>query len=84
MRFEKELLNETKLQNTFLLVELEDKVPVFVYSKWVDEQEKIKRTGKIANSDHFTEFYERIIETQNDAVYVRNRLNKLARHKKKK
>ena len=84
MGFEEELLNETNLQNTFLLVGLEAKVAVFVYIKWVDEKERIRCTGKIANIENFTEFYEKIVETQNDAVYIRNRLDELAGNKKEK
>ena len=57
MGFEEELLNETNLENTFLLTELEANVHVFVYSKWVDKKEKIKETSKTANIEHFCSFY---------------------------
>lgn len=38
MGFEDELLNDTNLQNTFLLTEVEVKINVFLYSKWVDKK----------------------------------------------
>ena len=84
MGFEDELLNDTNLQNTFLLTELEAKIPVFVYSKWVDKKEKLKEKGKTVNIEEFCSFYEKIVETQNDAVYIRNRLDELEGSKKVK
>ena len=40
--------------------------------------------GKTANIEHFCSFYEKIVETQNDAVYIRNRLDELEGNKKEK
>ena len=70
MGYGEELLNDSNLHNSFLLVELEGKCPMFVYSQWCAEKSSLELSGATANIETFTEFYERILEMNNDALYT--------------
>ena len=77
-----EMRHTSPLQTTFLLTELEAKIPIPTYLKWYEEKDKLAKNGENPNVEHFTEFYERAVETQSDAVYIRNRLDEISGSKK--
>ena len=79
MGYGEELLNDSNLHNSFLLVELEAKVPMFVNLQWCAEKTRIQNAGGTANIETFTEFYERLVEMNNDAVYTRARLEEMSK-----
>ena len=54
--YEKELVQETKLQNTLLLVELEAKIPITAYHTWLLTKEAMKNIGQAPNLEHFTKY----------------------------
>ena len=79
MGYEEELLNDTNLQNLFLLVDIEGKVPLEAYTSWCSEKKAIKLSGKSPNIENFTLFYEKMVDIQYDAVYLRNRMEEINR-----
>ena len=80
--YEQELVKETNLQNTFLLVDLESRIPMEAYTAWVAEKEKIKNNGKTANLEDFSGFYEKLVMRQKDALYLRRQIEEINKDKK--
>ena len=72
------LLNDSNLHNRFLMVELEAKIPMFVYSQRCGEKTQIQIAGGTTNIETITEFYERIVELNNDPVYTRARFDDMS------
>ena len=77
--YEAELVKETNLQNTFLLVDLESKIPLDCYTDWVGNKNKLKLAGKQANLEDFATFYEKTVDLQNDALYLRKQIETINR-----
>lgn len=74
--YEKELLDDATLQNTWLLVDVEGKIPIDVYFNWSEEKRRIKTSlGRNPNIEEFTNYYEKVVDTQYDALYLRDRLD---------
>ena len=59
------------LQNTFILIELEGKVPLDAYTSWANKTERLKATSVILNLENFTTYYEKLINQQAGAIYIR-------------
>ena len=83
MGYGDDLVNENNLNNSFLLLEIEGKVPMFVHRSWADEKRRLKSINKQASIEDFTNFYEQVVESNNDALYTRDRLEELSGHKDK-
>ena len=72
--FEQEVLGDSSIQNTFILVELEGKIPIEAYTAWVTEKERIKKSSGSPNLENFVKFYTKMVEQQSDAQYIRKQL----------
>ena len=72
--FEQEVLSDSSIQNTFILVELEGKIPIEAYTAWVTEKENIKKNSGSPNLESFVKFYTKMVEQQADAQYIRKQL----------
>ena len=72
--FEQEVLSDSSIQNTFILVELEGKIPIEAYTAWVTEKEHIKKNSGSPNLEFFVKFYTKMVEQQSDAQYIRKQL----------
>ena len=72
-----ELLNDANIQSMFLLVDVKSKIPMGTYASWCNEKERLKKLGKTPNIKQLADFYEAIVETNNDAIYIRSRLEDL-------
>ena len=83
MGYGDDLVNENNLNNSFLLLEIEGKVPMFVHRSWADEKRRLKSINTQASIEDFTNFYEQVVESNNDAIYTRDRLEELSGHKDK-
>ena len=66
-----DLLGNNALQTTFLLVDIEGKIPMEGYTAWVYEKERLKTINQLPNLETFTKFYEKIVGQQADAIYIR-------------
>ena len=75
--FEDLLGNTSSLQTTFLLVDLEGKIPMEGYTAWINEKERLKATNKYPNLEIFTKWYEKIVGQQADALYIRKQLEEV-------
>ena len=73
-----ELRHDSPLQTTFLLTELEAKIPISTHLRWIEEKDRLQKQRINPNIEHFTEFYEKAVETNSDAVYMRNRLDEIS------
>ena len=78
MGYEKDLIQDSNLQNTFILVDLEGKIPLEGYTAWMVEKNCIKTNNKTPNLDDFTKFYEKLVNQQADAIYIRKQLEELS------
>ena len=74
MGYDEDLADSHSLHNSFLLLEIESKIPIFAVRQWSDEKRKKEKAGKEANIEDFIEFYERIVQTNEDVVYARTHL----------
>ena len=72
--YEKELIQDTNLQNTFILVELEGKIPLNGYTARMIEKDAIKANKKVANLEDFVKFYTKLVDQHADAQYIRRQL----------
>ena len=73
--FEQDFLGDRNiLQNTFILIELEGKIPLEAYNSWVIEKERLKIAKITPNLENFTTFYGKLVDTQADAMYIRKQL----------
>ena len=72
-----DLLGNTSLQTTFILVDLEGKIPIEGYTAWISEKERLKSENKYPNLDTFTRFYEKLVGQQADALYIRKQLEEV-------
>ena len=76
--FEQDFLGDRNmLQNTFILIELEGKIPMQAYNAWMIEKDALKTSGTTPNLEKFTTFYEKISNQQLDAIYIRKQLEDL-------
>ena len=58
--FEQDFLGDKNvLQNTFILIELEGRIPMQAYNAWMIEKDALKASGTIPNLENFTNFYEK-------------------------
>ena len=61
--FEQDFLGDKNvLQNTFILIELEGRIPMQAYNAWMIEKDALKASGTIPNLENFTNFYEKILK----------------------
>ena len=51
-----DLLGNSSLQTTFILVDLEGKIPIEGYTAWISEKERLKSDNKYPNFESFTKF----------------------------
>ena len=73
--FEQDFLGDKNvLQNTFILIELEGKIPMQAYNAWMIENDTLKASGNNPNLEKFTTFYENMANLQLDAIYIRKLL----------
>ena len=72
--FDKEIFGDSSIQNTFILVELEGKIPIEGYIAWVSEKDNIKRNQGTPNLESLVKFYTKMVEQQADAQYIRKQL----------
>ena len=78
--FEQDFLGDWNvLQNTFILIELEGKIPLEAYNSWVIEKERLKIAKITPNLENFTTFYGKLVDTQADAMYIRKQLEEMNR-----
>ena len=78
--FEQDFLGDKNvLQNTFILIELEGRIPMQAYNAWMIEKDVLKASGTIPNLENFTNFYEKMSNQQLDAIYIRKQLEDLNR-----
>ena len=56
---------------------------MFVHRSWADEKRRLKSINKQASIEDFTNFYEQVVESNNDALCTRDRLEELSGHKDK-
>ena len=78
MGFEQDFLGDKNvLQNTFILIELEGKIPMQAYNAWMIEKDTLKASGTSPNLEKFTLFYEKMTNQQLDAIYIRKQLEDL-------
>ena len=68
------MFDDSSIQSTFILVELEGKIPIEAYTAWVIEKERIKKSSGSPNLENFVKFYTKIVEQQADAQYIRKQL----------
>ena len=64
-------------QNTFILIQLEGKIPMQAHNAWMIEKDAQKASGTTPNLKKFTSFYEKMSYQQLDAIYVRKQLEDL-------
>ena len=56
--FEQDFLGDRNmLQNTFILIELEGKIPMQAYNAWMIEKDALNASGTTPNLEKFTSFY---------------------------
>ena len=72
-----DLLENSSLQTTFILVDLEGKIPIEGYTAWINEKERLKSDNKYPNLETFTKFYEKLVGQQADALYIRKQLEEV-------
>ena len=73
--FEQDFLGDKNvLQNTFILIELEGRIPMQAYNSWMIEKDALKASGTSPNLENFTNFYEKMTNQQLDAIYIKNNL----------
>ena len=78
--FEQDFLGDKNvLQNTFILIELEGRIPMQAYNAWMIEKDALKASGTIPNLENLTNFYEKMSNQQLDAMYIRKQLEDLNR-----
>ena len=65
------------LQNTFIFIELEGKIPMQAYNTWMIEKDALKASGATPNLEKFTTFYEKMSNQKLDAIYIRKQLDGL-------
>ena len=62
--FEQDFLGDRNmLQNTFILIELEAKIPMQAYNAWMIEKDALKASGTSPNMEKFTSFYEKNVQS---------------------
>ena len=70
--FEQDFLGDkSMLQNTFILIELESKIPMQAYNAWMIEIDALEASGTTPNLEKFNTFYEKMSNQQLDAIYIR-------------
>ena len=72
-----DLLGNSSLQTTFILDDLEGKIPIEGYTAWISEKERLKSDNKYPNLESFTKFYEKLEGQQADALYIRKQLEEV-------
>ena len=74
----KDLLgNPNFLLTTFLLVDLEGKIPMEEYTMRMNEKERLIANNKSPNIDIFTKCYEKVVGQQAAALYIRKQLEEV-------
>ena len=59
------------VENSTFLIEMEEKVPHIVYTKWEEEKTKIKAEGDEITIEGFINFYTNLVNIEEKAQYVR-------------
>ena len=75
--YESELVSSSSLQQNFIMLELEAKIPREAYGKWTSEKERMKSNAKHPNLEEFCNFYENLVLQESDAQYVRHTMESL-------
>ena len=76
--FDELLGTSSNLQATFLLVDLEGKIPIEGYTQWMAEKERLKQMNAAPNLETFTKWYEKIVGQQADAIYIRRQIEEVS------
>ena len=80
--FDQEIFGDSSIQNTFILAELEGKIPIEAYTAWITEKDHIKKNSGTPNLENFVRFYTKIVEQQADAQYIRKQPEDVHNHTK--
>ena len=64
-------LEGDEIENSSFLIEIEEKIPHIVYTKWEEEKTKLKETGDEISIDGFISFYTNLVNIEEKAQYVR-------------
>ena len=64
-------------KTTFILVDLEGKIPIEGYTAWTSEKERLKSNNKYPDLESFTKFYDKLVGQQADALYIRKQLEEV-------
>ena len=87
---EKELTTDTNFQNTYILGDIENKVPIETKIKWFEVKSEMRAKDKEPNLKDFSEFYQKLVYSVHEAQYMRTALeginsnndaNKKVKHK---
>ena len=62
------------VENSSFLIEIEEKVPHIIYTKWEEEKDKLKSENKDITIDGFIQFYTNLVNIEEKAQYVRNQM----------
>ena len=64
-------LDSGDAENSTFLIEMEEKIPHIVYTKWEEEKIKMIQEGDDITIDSFIEFYTNLVNIEEKAQYVR-------------
>ena len=64
-------LDSGDAENSTFLIEMEEKIPHIVYTKWEEEKIKLTQEGDEITIDTFIEFYTNLVNIEEKAQYVR-------------
>ena len=64
-------LDSCDAENSTFLIEMEEKIPHIVYTKWEEEKIRLNEEGDYITIDVFIEFYTNLVNIEEKAQYVR-------------
>ena len=67
---EKDLTTDTSFQNTYILGDIENKVPIDTKIKWFEITSEMRERDKEPNLKDFSEFYQKLVYSVNEAQYM--------------
>ena len=59
------------VENSSFLIEMEEKIPHLIYTKWEEEKVRLKNNNEDITIDNFIQFYTNIINIEEKAQYLR-------------
>ena len=80
---ERELTTETNFQNTYILGDIENKVPLDTKIKWCEMKADMRAKSKEPNMKDFAEFYTKLVNSISEAQHMKQAMDSINENAKK-